>query len=169
MTDTPRMPDRTGIGAPQMADPKDPMTEPKGGPPKVPDIIPSRFKRLRHEDIARIQAMFKPPYRHLISTTVPRSIYITAVRYPEGTGALFEKLIMEFNGEFEPLMRAAACLSLNRRENAKKDPPTTLSGRIGAPAGFKLEEMMEVLSPIRGISRSKVLAGLIQQWVWSSE
>lgn len=66
------------------------------------------------------------------------------------------------DGNLAALVEAAVAFVDARRFRAHTDPPRNASGRV-LPATFeKIQKIEDALSGIRGMSRAKVLAGLIQ-------
>ena len=131
----------------------------KGVP--APHVPPSDGLRL-HGDLAGLTYAFVGRPRRLVTCPVPDSIYQKIQNHPGGVSHFIEDAVASFDGNLAALVEAAVAFVDARRFRAHTDPPRNASGRI-LPATFeKIQKIEEALSGIRGMSRAKVLAGLIQ-------
>jgi hypothetical protein len=113
-------------------------------------------------DLAGLTYAFVGSPRRLVTCPVPDSIYLKLQHYPGGISHFFEESVASFDGNLNALVEAAVAFVDSRRFRASKDPPRNASGRV-LPATFdKIQKIQEALAEIRGMSRAKVIAGLIQ-------
>lgn len=115
-----------------------------------------------HGDIESLKYVFVNSQRRLISTSVSDSILAKLQAYPGGVSRFFEDAVASFDGDLRALVEAAVVFVEDRRYRAPGDPARNASGRV-LPATFdKIQKIHAALTGIRGMSRAKVLAGLIQ-------
>ena len=132
----------------------------KGGPaPKAPR---SSDELKLHGDLAGLTYAFVGRPRRLVTCPVSDSVYQKLQNHPGGVSHFFEDAVASFDGDLTALVEAAVVFVDARRFVASADPPRNASGRI-LPATFeKIQKIENALEGIRGMSRAKVLAGLIQ-------
>jgi len=97
----------------------------------------------------------------LVTCPVPDSIYLKLQNHPGGVSHFFEDAVASFDGNLNALVEAAVAFVDARRFQASVDPPRNASGRVLPTTFAKIQQIEEALSGIRGMSRAKVLAGLI--------
>lgn len=115
-----------------------------------------------HGDVEALTLAFVPAQRRLVSASVPESLYMKLQAYPGGVSQFYEDAVAKFDGDLKALVEAAVAFIENRRARAAEDPARNASGRV-QPQTFETIRKIELaLAPVRGMSRSKVLAGLIQ-------
>jgi hypothetical protein len=115
-----------------------------------------------HGDVEALTLAFVPTQRRLVSVSVPESLYMKLQAYPGGVSQFLEDSVSRFNGDLKALIEAAVQFIENRRSRAAEDPARNASGRV-QPETFETIRRIELaLARVRGMSRSKVLAGLIQ-------
>jgi hypothetical protein len=115
-----------------------------------------------HGDLAGLTYAFVGRPRRLVTCPVPDSIYLKLQNHPGGVSHFFEDAVASFDGNLAALVEAAVAFVDARRFRAHTDPPRNASGRV-LPVTFEMiQKIEEALSGIRGMSRAKVLAGLIQ-------
>ena len=131
----------------------------KVGP--APQAPPSDGLRL-HGDLAGLTYAFVGRPRRLVTCPVPDSVYLKLQNHPGGVSHFFEDAVASFDGNLAALVEAAVTFVDARRFMASSDPPRNASGRILPSTFEKIQKIEEALSGIRGMSRAKVLAGLIQ-------
>lgn len=114
-----------------------------------------------HGDVSKLKDAFVSHPRRLLTCPVPNSIYLKLQNYPGGIGHFYEEAVASFDGDLEALVVAAVRFVEMRRYSAGMDPPRNASGRV-LPATFaKVQQIEDALATIRGMSRAKVLAGII--------
>lgn len=125
--------------------------------------IPDRNGELvLHGDLADLTYAFVGSPRRLVTCPVPDSVYQKLQNHPGGVGRFYEEAVAAFDGNLNSLVTAAVTFVDARRFRAAVDPPRNASGRV-LPATFaKVEQIQQALVSIRGMSRAKVLAGLVQ-------
>jgi len=113
-------------------------------------------------DIESLKYVFVNSQRKLISTSVPDSFLVKIQAYPGGMSRFFEDAVTEFNGDLRALVEASVQFVEERRARAPSDPPRNASVRVLPETFTKIQKVHAALGSIRGMSRAKVLAGLIQ-------
>jgi hypothetical protein len=97
-----------------------------------------------------------------VTCPVPDSIYQRIQNHPGGVSHFIEDAVASFDGDLNALVNAAVAFVDARRFRASTDPPRNASARL-LPATFaKIQQIQDALGSIRGMSRAKVVAGLIQ-------
>lgn len=115
-----------------------------------------------HGDVEALALAFVPTQRRLVSVSVPESLYMKLQRYPGGVSQFYEDAVAKFDGDLKALVEAAVRFMERRRACAAEDPARNASGRV-QPGTFETIRKIELaLSTVRGTSRSKILAGLVQ-------
>ena len=130
----------------------DPLSPEK---PKTDDLV-------LYGDIEPLKFVFINSKRRLISTSMPDSILIKLQAYPGGVSRFFEDAIASFDGDLRSLVEAAVVFVENRRYQAPEDPARNASVRVPPETFEKIQKIHAALSSIRGMSRAKVISGLIQ-------
>ena len=115
-----------------------------------------------HGDVSKLTYAFVGNPRRLVTCPIPDSIYVKIQCYPGGTSRFFEDAVASFDGNLEALVEAAVVFVDARRFNASVDPVRNASGRILPATLEKIQKIQDALAAIRGLSRAKVIAGLIQ-------
>ena len=115
-----------------------------------------------HGDIAGLTYAFVGHPRRLVTCPVPDSVYLKLQNYPGGVSHFYEDAIASFDGNLNALVEAAVVFVDTRRFRASVDPPRNASGRVLPTTFSKIQQIKDALSGIRGMSRAKVVAGLIQ-------
>lgn len=137
---------------PMQADPCKPLGKPgvviKAGLPDVPKNTDIRY-------------VFVSPPKFTVGTTVPEPVYMQLLDYPGAISKCFEDAISSFDGDLDALVSAAAEFSAQRKLARKDTAIRNAVGRVSKAAEMKLKMIEDALAGIRGISRAKVLAGLI--------
>jgi hypothetical protein len=67
-----------------------------------------------------------------------------------------------FDGNLPALVEAAVQFVKQRKLRASSDPIRTSNGRVYITTLERIQEIEKALASVRGMSRAKVLAGLIQ-------
>jgi len=113
-------------------------------------------------DIESLKFVFINSQKKLISTSVSDSILIKIQAYPGGMSRFFEDAVAEFTGDLRALVVASVQFVDERRGRASEDPARNASVRV-LPATFeRIQKIHNALATVRGMSRAKVLAGLVQ-------
>jgi len=116
-----------------------------------------------------IRYIFVSPPKFTIGTTVPEPVYMVLLDYPGAISRFFEDAIFGFNGDLDSLVNAAALFFAERKKARKDVPIRNAVGRVSEGANKKIGLIEEALSGVRGISKAKILAGLIQLHLMKSE
>jgi hypothetical protein len=109
-----------------------------------------------------IRYIFVSPPKFTVGTTVPEPVYMQLLDYPGAISKFFEQAISDFDGDIDALLSAAAVFAVERKQARKDTPIRNAVGRVSKAADMKLKMIEDALTGIRGISRAKVLAGLIR-------
>jgi len=128
----------------------------------LPAVPAPSAELVLHGDISSLTYAFVGHPRRLVTCPVPDSVYMKMQNHLGGISHFYEEAVESFDGDLNALVEAAVVFVEARRFQAGVDPPRNASGRL-LPATFdKVRQIEEALSSIRGMSRAKVLAGLIQ-------
>jgi hypothetical protein len=100
-----------------------------------------------------------------VGTTVPDPVYFKLLDHPGGISGFYEGTIAMFNGDMEALLRAASTFSEERKQARNTIAIRSANGRISKPTHDRLLAIESALKGIRGISKAKVLAGLIHLYL----
>ncbi|HNX38819.1 MAG TPA: hypothetical protein PKI15_10715 [Candidatus Cloacimonadota bacterium] len=130
-------------------------SQPSPCPPTVADEL------VLHGDVSTLKDAFVSRPRCLVTCPVPDSIYQKLQKHPGGISAFYEEAVAAFDGDLVALVNAAVAFVEVRRSRAGLDPPRNASGRIMPSTFTKIRKIEDALSDIRGMSRAKVMAGLI--------
>lgn len=114
-----------------------------------------------HGDVEGLTLAFVPAQRRLVSVSVPESLYMKIQAYPGGVSQFYEDAVARFDGDLKALVEAAVRFIESRRACAAEDPARNASGRVQPGTYDTIRKIEAALSHIRGLSRAKVLAGLI--------
>ena len=151
------------IGAPNMprhnTQKSDKIDEPKGLQQEEDNGVK---ELVLYGDIESLKFVFINSQKKLISTSVSDSVLVKIQAYPGGVSRFVEEAVSNFNGDLRALVEASVKFVDERRGRASEDPARNASVRI-LPASFiKIQKIQDALATIRGMSRAKILAGLIQ-------
>jgi len=113
-------------------------------------------------DVESLKDAFSHSQRRLISASVPDSILVKLQAYPGGVSRFYEDAVSAFDGDLRALVEAAVQFVENRRLRAPEDPARNASARVLPTTFDKIQKIHTALAGIRGMSRSKVLTGLVQ-------
>jgi hypothetical protein len=146
---------------------KKPSTVPPGLPavPCNPDQAAPPTQNLVGTDGRDLRYIFVSPPKFVVGTTVPDPVYFHLLDYPGGISGFYEDAIAKFDGDTEALLRAAALFSDERKRSRQTTAIRSANGRVSRGAHDKILAMEAALRGIRGISKAKVLAGLIQLYL----
>jgi hypothetical protein len=134
--------------------------KPKGA--SLPISAPPTGELVLRGNLADLTYAFVGRPRRLVTCPVPDSIYQKIQNHPGGVSHFIEDAVASFDGDLNALVIAAVAFVDNRRFRASTDPPRNASGRV-LPATFaKIQQVQDALASIRGMSRAKVVAGLVQ-------
>lgn len=135
-----------------------PDTSKKGG--KVPPKL--------HGDIKGLELAFVETRRRLVGTTVPESVFFRMQKHPGSISGFYEDAVSKFDGDLPVLVEAAVQFVKQRKLQAGSDPIRTANGRVYMTTFERIQEIENALVSIKGMSRSKVLAGLLQLLITGS-
>lgn len=127
----------------------------------IPVVAPSD-ELVLWGDVSGLTDVFVGQRRRTVSCPVPESIYLRLQQHPGGVSRFIEDAVESFDGDISALVIAAVDFVHFRRQRAPLDPPRNASGRLLPASMEKIQMIQEALSSIRGITRAKVIAGLIQ-------
>jgi hypothetical protein len=137
-------------------------------PPKRPEgvsvakAVQPTEELVLHGDLSDLTYAFIGHPRRLVTCPVPDSVYLKLQNYPGGISHFIEDAVASFDGDLKDLVVAAVAFVDARRYGASTDPPRNASARILPSTLEKIQRIHTALADIRGMSRAKVLAGLIQ-------
>jgi hypothetical protein len=100
-----------------------------------------------------------------MGTTVPDGVYFQLLDYPGGISGFYEDAVAKFDGDTEALLRAAALFSEIRKQARNTTAIRSANGRVSKGAHERVLGVEAALKGIRGMSKAKVLAGLIQLYL----
>ena len=100
--------------------------------------------------------------RRLVGTTVPESIYFQMQKHPGSISGFYEDAVTAFDGDLTALVGAAVQFVKQRKLRAGVDPLRNANGRVYSDTFEYIQEIETALKTVRGMSRAKVIAGLIQ-------
>ena len=132
----------------------------KAGRDKVPPKL--------HGDIKGLELAFVETRRRLVGTTVPESIFFRMQKHPGSISGCFEDAVNGFDGDLPALVEAAVLFVKQRKLRASTDPIRTANGRVYFTTFERIQEIEGALMSVRGMSRAKVLAGMLQLFLTSS-
>jgi hypothetical protein len=115
-----------------------------------------------HGDIKGLELAFVETRRRLIGTTVPESVLFQMQKHPGSISGFYEDAVARFDGDLPALVEAAVQFVKQRKLRAGSDPIRTANGRVYLTTLQRIQEIERALETVRGMSRAKVLAGLIQ-------
>ena len=153
----PRIPSVPRKPAPQpVAEPSPcrPVQPKKAGRGKVPPKL--------HGDIKGLELAFVETRRSLVGTTVPESVFFQMQKHPGSISGFYEDAVNGFDGNLPALVEAAVQFVKQRKLRASSDPIRTANGRVYMETLDRVRQIETALASVRGMSRAKVLAGLIQ-------
>lgn len=112
-------------------------------------------------DVEALKDAFRNAHRRMISASVPDSILMKLQGYPGGVSRFLEDAVAAFDGDLKTLVEAAVVFVENRRLRAPEDPARNASARVLPSTFDKIQKIHAALACVRGMSRAKVLSGLI--------
>lgn len=137
--------------------------KPKGA--SLPDTAPPAGELTLRGDLTGLTYAFVGRPRRLVTCPVPDSVYQKLQNHPGGVGHFIEDAVAAFDGDLNVLVNAAVTFVDNRRYRASTDPPRNASGRVLPSTFAKIQQIQDALASIRGMSRAKVVAGVIQLYL----
>ncbi len=142
-------------------------TLPPGLPaaPCNPDQAAQTNQPLIGADGRDLRYIFVSPPKFVVGTTVPDPVYLQLLDYPGGISAFYEDAIAKFDGNTEALLRASAQFCDTRKQSRQSTAIRSANGRVTKSAQEKILSMEASLKGIRGMSKAKILAGLIQLYL----
>lgn len=115
-----------------------------------------------HGDVKALEFAFVATRRHLVGTTVPESVYLLMQKHPGSISGFYEDAVTAFGGDLVALVGAAVQFVKERKLRATTDPIRNANGRVYTETYERIREIEKALATVRGMSRAKVIAGLIQ-------
>lgn len=112
------------------------------------------------DDLKAFELSFLTPRRYFVSVSVPEHIYRSLQRY--GISKFFEEAVDGFDGDLPALLTASLEMINARRQRKPDEAISNCNGRILKETLDRIEEIQNSLIGIKGMSRAKVLAGLVQ-------
>jgi len=122
-----------------------------------------------HGDVKSLEFAFVETRRRLVGTTVPESIYFQMQKHPGSISGFFEDAVAAFDGDLTALVEAAVQFVKQRKLRASSDSIRNANGRIYFATFERIQEIEKALASVRGMSRAKVIAGLINLFLISGE
>jgi len=104
-------------------------------------------------------SFYKPP-KYFVSLSVPESLYRQLQRH--GISRFLEEATAEFNGDLRSLLTASIQFMETRKNRKPMEAICNANGRVLKETLQKIEGIKDSLAGVRGMSRAKVLAGLVQ-------
>lgn len=114
-----------------------------------------------HGDLRGLENVFVETRRKLVGTTVPESVYLLMQQHPGGISGFFEDAVLAFNGDLPTLVESSVRFVRARKLRASSDPIRNANGRVFPETYARIREVECALSSVKGMSRAKVLSGLI--------
>lgn len=146
----PRKPAPQPVAEPSPCRPVQPK---KAGSGKVPPKL--------HGDIKGLELAFVETRRRLVGTTVPESVFFQMQKHPGSISGFYEDAVNGFDGNLPALVEAAVQFVKQRKLRASTDPIRTANGRVYFTTFERIQEIEKALATVKGMSRAKVLAGLL--------
>jgi len=112
------------------------------------------------DDLKDFKFSFLKPPKYFISLSVPESLYRQLQHY--GISRFFEEATAEFNGDLRSLLSASLQFMEARKNRKPMEAICNANGRVLKETLQKIEGIKESLAGVRGMSRAKVLAGIVQ-------
>lgn len=138
--------------------------------PNQPCLPPAPEDRpLIGENGRDLRYIFVSPPKYVVGTTVPDPVYFQLLDHPGGISAFYEEALMKFSGSMEELLNAAVHFSAERKLSRQTNAIRSANGRISKAAHDRLLAIEGNLKGIRGISKAKLLAGLIQLFLQETD
>lgn len=119
------------------------------------------------DDLKDFKFSFLKPPKYFISLSVPESLYRQLQRY--GISRFFEEATAEFNGDLRTLLTASLQFMDARKNRKPMEAICNANGRVLKETLQKIEDIKESLAGVRAMSRAKVLGGMVQLKLNSSE
>lgn len=115
-----------------------------------------------HGDVKALEFAFMVTKRRLVGTTVPESVLLMIQKHPGSVSGFYEDAVKTFDGDLTALVNAAVHFVKERKLRAITDPIRSANGRVYPETIERIEAIEAALATVKGMSRAKVLAGLIQ-------
>jgi len=118
-----------------------------------------------HGDVKALEFAFVATRRHLVGTTVPESVYLLMQKHPGSISGFYEDAVAAFDGDLVALVGAAVQFVKERKLRATTDPIRNANGRVYTETYERIQEIEKALATVRGMSRAKVISGLIASFL----
>lgn len=117
-----------------------------------------------HGDLSNLKDAFTCRAKHSVTCPMTESIRQRLEGHPRGVSGFLEEAVSTFDGDLPALVRAAVTFCENRRDRMPEDHISNVSARLLPETFAKIATITTALKgvPVRGASRAKVVAGLIQ-------
>lgn len=112
------------------------------------------------DDLKGFELSFLAPRRYFVSVSVSEGTYRRLQRY--GISLFFEEAVAAFDGNLRNLILASIQLMESRKNRKPDEAICNANGRVLKETLQRIEDLQKSLEGIRGVSRAKVLGGLIQ-------
>jgi hypothetical protein len=136
----------------------------KSGLPADP-CNPKSPQSLIGADGRDLRYIFISPPKFVVGTTVPDPVYFQLLDYPGGISGFYEDAVAKFDDDTEALLRAAVLFSEIRKQARNTTAIRSANGRVSKSSHDRVLAIESALKGIRGMSKAKVLAGLIQLYL----
>jgi len=118
-----------------------------------------------HGDVTPLEFAFVGTRRRLVGTTVPESVYLMMQKHPGSISGFFEDAVTNYDGDLPALVEAAVQFVKQRKLRAVTDPIRNANGRVYFETFERIQEIEKALSTVRGMSRAKVIAGIVEMYL----
>ena len=117
-----------------------------------------------HGDLGSLKDAFTGRAKKTVTCPMTDSVRLKLEKHPLGISGFIEEAVMSFDGDLPTLVRGAVSFCDNRTGRMPDDPISNVSARLLPETFAKIEAITAALKvvPVRGASRAKVVAGLIQ-------
>ncbi len=112
------------------------------------------------DDLKDFKFSFYKPPKYFVSLSVPESLYRQLQSY--GISRFLEEATAEFNGDLRSLLTASIQFMEARKNRKSMEAICNANGRVLKETLKKIEGIKNSLAGVRGMSRAKVLSGLVQ-------
>jgi len=127
---------------------------------EIQDIDPDPPPPPLPDELRGLELSFLAPPKFFVSVSVPEHTYRRLQRY--GISKFFEEAVASFDGDLKALVEASLELMKARRDRNPTEAICNANGRVLKSTLQKIESIKDSLAGIRGISRAKVLGGIVR-------
>ena len=117
-----------------------------------------------HGDLQSLKDAFTGRAKKTVTCPMTDTLRLKLDKHTHGISGFIEEAVASFDGDLPALVRAAVIFCDNRSGRMPDDPISNVSARLLPETFAKIEAITAALKavPVRGSSRAKVIAGLIQ-------